>query len=233
MSTETNAAKENYWQSVPPTKRGWIITIAVAALAFALVSVKFDGPLQAAAKPSAASSTVVLAWGGHFSRATDWGAGNSASALSGSPYHMRIVDLRCSDHDNCSSGNMDRSMSANAVVATTTTLAPTTTTTLAPTTTTVAPTSTTLAPTTTTVSPTSTVVIAAVTTTTVPAELQVVVPSGTEGVDGSADVVFPDELPATGYRFGFSGLLAVLIIIVGASLYAISGPRRGRKSGGK
>lgn len=416
MSAESTAAKENYWQSVPPTKRGWIITIAVAALAFALVSVKFDGPLQAAAKPSAdleqcanlgttcdashasnwqtgnlgssnsaypegssvpfrsvltgltsgktysvtlewdstemggrhaydyitsygrtevnalpcsgitcnattntlsipndshvtgagvtpvagqsfsvfggsfpasgasvsnsgdlcgsatcviasnpssysftgsfegasqteiklyvtaASSTVVLAWGGHVARAADWGAGNSASALSGSPYHMRVVDLGCSEHDYCSSGNMDRSMSANAVVATTTTtlpptttttLAPTTTTTLAPTTTTVAPTSTTLAPTTTTVSPTSTVVIAAVTTTTVPAELQVVVPSGTEGVDGSADVVFPDELPATGWRFGYNGLLAVLIIIVGASLYAISGPRRGRKSGGK
>jgi hypothetical protein len=183
---------------------------------------------------TAASSTVLLAWGGHVSRAADWGAGNSASALSGSPYHMRVVDLGCSNYDHCSAGNMDRSMSANAVVATTTTTLAPTTTTVAPTTTTLAPTTTTtLAPTTTTVSPTSTVVIAAVTTTTVPSELQVVVPNGTEGVDGTADVVFPDELPVTGWRFGYNGLLAILIIIVGASLYALSGPRRGRKSGGK
>ena len=36
-------------------------------------------------------STAVLAWGGHIAAATDWGQGNSASAISGSPYHMRTV----------------------------------------------------------------------------------------------------------------------------------------------
>jgi hypothetical protein len=61
----------------------------------------------------------------------------------------------------------------------------------------------------------------------------VINPTGTGGVDGSADTLFPDELPATGWRFGYNGLLAVLIIIVGASLVALAGPRRGRKSGGK
>ena len=133
-------------------------------------------------------------------------------------------------------------MSANAVVATTTTtlaptttttVPPTTTTTLAPTTTTVAPTTTTLAPTTTTLAPSTTVVAAVVTTTTLPAELQVVVPSGTEGVDGTADAVFPDELPVTGWRFGFNSLLAALIIIIGASLLTITGTRGRRKSGEK
>ena len=212
----------------------------------------FSGTFSAASQTgitvyfTAAHTTAVLAWGGHLASAGDWGSGNSASALSGSPYHMRVMNFLCSDDSSCSSGNMDRSMSANAVVAptttatlaptTTTTLAPTTTTTLAPTTTTTVleATTTTVVATTTTLAPSTTIVAAGVTTTTtIPPELQVINPSGTGGVDGSADTLFPDELPATGYRFGFSGLLAVLLLIIGASLYAISGPRRGRKSGGK
>ena len=64
---------------------------------------------------TATSSTVVIAWGGHIARRLDWGAGNSAANVSGSPYHMRVIDLRCSNNDNCSSGNMDRSLSAGAV----------------------------------------------------------------------------------------------------------------------
>ena len=217
---------------------------------------------------TAASSTVVLAWGGHIARASDWGAGHSASALAGSPYHMRIIDFGCADYENCSSGNMDRSLSANAIaVTTTTTVAPTTTTTVAPTTTTtVAPTTTTtlaptttttlvptttttLAPTTTTVAPTTTIVIsqvtttlaptttttvaaAAVTTTTLPTEFQVVVPDGTEGVDGSADAVFPDALPAAGMHFGMNAFLVALVLIIGASLMMLGGSRD-RHSRGK
>ena len=199
---------------------------------------------------TAANATAVLAWGGHVARSSDWGTGNSAIALSGSPYHMRVIDFGCTDFANCGVGNMDRSMSTFAIVATTTTtlaptttttLAPTTTTTLAPTTTTtLAPTTTTtLAPTTTTtiagtttsVAPSTTVVIAAVTTTTIPSELQVITPAG-GGVDGSADTLFPDELPATGWRVGFNALLAVVILVVGSSLFALNG-KRGGKSGGK
>jgi hypothetical protein len=58
---------------------------------------------------NATSSTVVMAWGGHIARAFDWGAGNSASGISGSPYHTRLISL------NGSGGNQDRSLSANAV----------------------------------------------------------------------------------------------------------------------
>ena len=43
-------------------------------------------------------------------RALDWGAGNSAVAISGSPYHMRLIDL------DGSGGNQDRSLSAAAVI---------------------------------------------------------------------------------------------------------------------
>jgi len=64
---------------------------------------------------TATSSTVVIAWGGHIARRLDWGAGKSAANVSGSPYHMRVIDLGCSNNDNCSAGNMDRSLSAAAV----------------------------------------------------------------------------------------------------------------------
>lgn len=63
---------------------------------------------------TASSSTVVLAWGGHIGAATDWGAGNSAGGISGSPYHMRLVDLT-----DANLGNQDRSLSADAVEAAT------------------------------------------------------------------------------------------------------------------
>ena len=59
---------------------------------------------------TAANSTVVMAWGGHIARAVDWGAGNSASAVSGSLYHTCLISL------DGSGGNQDRSLSANAVV---------------------------------------------------------------------------------------------------------------------
>lgn len=59
---------------------------------------------------SAASSTVVLAWGGHIARSVDWGAGNAASGISGSPYHTRLISL------DGSGGNQDRSLSAAAVL---------------------------------------------------------------------------------------------------------------------
>jgi len=55
------------------------------------------------------NSTVVMSWGGHIARAADWGAGNSASGISGSPYHTRLISL------DGSGGNQDRSLSAAAV----------------------------------------------------------------------------------------------------------------------
>jgi hypothetical protein len=64
---------------------------------------------------TATHSTAVIAWGGHIARRLDWGAGNSAGNISGSPYHMRVIDFQCSNVNNCSSGNMDRSLNANAV----------------------------------------------------------------------------------------------------------------------
>jgi hypothetical protein len=51
----------------------------------------------------------VMAWGGHIATRIDWGLANSAIAITGSPYHMRLEDL------NGSGGNQDRSLSAASV----------------------------------------------------------------------------------------------------------------------
>ncbi len=63
-----------------------------------------------------ANGAVVLAWGGHISTRVDWGFDNSAVSISGSPYHMRLIDFACSDVSNCGVGNQDRGVSAAAVI---------------------------------------------------------------------------------------------------------------------
>jgi hypothetical protein len=55
------------------------------------------------------SGTVVLAWGGHIASGQDW-PGASASNVSGSPYHTRLISL------DGSGGNQDRSLAASAVI---------------------------------------------------------------------------------------------------------------------
>ena len=59
----------------------------------------------------ASNSTVVIAWGGHIASKQDWGAGNSANSISGSPYHTRVIEL------DGSGGNQDRALAAAAVVS--------------------------------------------------------------------------------------------------------------------
>ncbi len=59
---------------------------------------------------NATQPTVVLAWGGHIAKRPDWGDLNSAVAISGSPFHMRLLDL------NGSGGNQDRALANDAVV---------------------------------------------------------------------------------------------------------------------
>jgi len=60
---------------------------------------------------TANSSDVVLAWGGHIAERADWGLNNSAVFITGSPYHMRIIKF-----GDYNVGNMDRSLSAEAVI---------------------------------------------------------------------------------------------------------------------
>lgn len=53
-----------------------------------------------------ATSTVVISWGGHISRRADWGVGNSATSISGAPFHTRLA----------SGGHRDVQMSLDAVL---------------------------------------------------------------------------------------------------------------------
>ena len=135
---------------------------------------------------------VNVSWGGHIASQDDWGTGESASSISGSPYHMRLIDFLCSDDPNCSVGNEDRSMNSDVVAppVTTTTEPPTTTTTEPPTTTTTEPptTTTTLPPTTTTTPPPTTTTTLPPTTTTVPPTTTTVAGSTTT-VAGSTTTV--------------------------------------------
>ena len=70
-------------------------------------TISFDSPSVDA------NHAIVLAWGGHIASAADWGTGNAASDISGSPYHMALDAL-----DGASTGSQDRSMDTDAVVPT-------------------------------------------------------------------------------------------------------------------
>ena len=63
------------------------------------------------------STTVILSWAGHIAKADDWGLGNSAAAVSGSPYHTRLISYSLDNGTTqITIGNQDRSLSAAAVV---------------------------------------------------------------------------------------------------------------------
>lgn len=57
------------------------------------------------------TGNMVLAWGGHIASDVDWGTGNGATQISGSPYHMfqEACSFTC--------GAQDRQMKAAAVIA--------------------------------------------------------------------------------------------------------------------
>jgi hypothetical protein len=56
------------------------------------------------------NDNIVIAWGGHVASAKNWGVGNSASAINGSPYHMSLDSV-----DGAVTGSMDRSMKTDAI----------------------------------------------------------------------------------------------------------------------
>jgi uncharacterized repeat protein (TIGR01451 family) len=69
-----------------------------------------DKTARIAIKFTASVANPVLAWGGHIATRVDWGNLNSAVAITGSPYHMRLVSL------DGTGGNQDRSLSNDAVI---------------------------------------------------------------------------------------------------------------------
>jgi len=67
--------------------------------------------LDKVTKQGVTTCTVLMAWGAHVSSQADWGEGQSAVNISGSPYHMKVVAL-----DGASVGNRDNQMAADALV---------------------------------------------------------------------------------------------------------------------
>ncbi|MDQ3049698.1 MAG: SprB repeat-containing protein [Bacteroidota bacterium] len=58
----------------------------------------------------------ILAWGGHIASRLEWGLGNSAGSISGAPYHMRVLGMKCCHQTSFTGGNQDRSLQAGAVI---------------------------------------------------------------------------------------------------------------------
>ena len=58
---------------------------------------------------SASVANPVLAWAGHIASRQNWGVGNGAVNIPGSPFHSRLIDL------DGTGGNQDRSLSNDAV----------------------------------------------------------------------------------------------------------------------
>jgi hypothetical protein len=65
--------------------------------------------------PSAlgAAQAIVISFGGHISSQLDWGAGNSASSINGSPYHITLGTL-----DGASQGAKSLALATSAIVLT-------------------------------------------------------------------------------------------------------------------
>ncbi|MBO0730776.1 MAG: hypothetical protein J2P57_16080, partial [Acidimicrobiaceae bacterium] len=57
-----------------------------------------------------ANQDIVLAWGGHIASSGDWGQGNGAGSISGSPFHMSLVSL-----DGASTGAQSASLQSSAI----------------------------------------------------------------------------------------------------------------------
>ena len=60
--------------------------------------------------PNANTCPVLITWGAHVSKQSDWGGGNSAVNISGSPYHVSLEE-----EDGTSAGSRDNQMQAGAI----------------------------------------------------------------------------------------------------------------------
>ncbi|HEX6717307.1 MAG TPA: hypothetical protein VF088_09350 [Pyrinomonadaceae bacterium] len=72
-----------------------------------------DSTTEITVQFTASNEQVVLAWSGHISTRLNWGLSNSAIAISGSPYHMRLEAMTCPE--GCNVGQQDHQLSATAV----------------------------------------------------------------------------------------------------------------------
>ena len=62
------------------------------------------------------NGNAIMAWGGHIATDNNWGSGNSAYDINGSPYHMRGIDFIAQYDSNVSWGNQDRSLKGSVII---------------------------------------------------------------------------------------------------------------------
>ncbi len=70
------------------------------------VRISFTTPAGA----PAGGDNLVVSWSAHIASRADWGNGNSASAINGSPFHMHLDKF-----DGASTGSQDRQLATNAI----------------------------------------------------------------------------------------------------------------------
>ena len=89
---------------IPGAFTMWKGTLTSASLYSTSGSYGSDSSTRLTLTFTATSSNPVLAWAGHVASDLDWGTGTTASTISGSPYHMRLLAL------DGVGGNQDRSL---------------------------------------------------------------------------------------------------------------------------
>jgi Prealbumin-like fold domain len=115
LPTYPDSPADGRWNQVLTMFGGKIQSVS----SYSLTGTYLPAPLTTPGGDSSTGMTItftadvanpVLAWGGHIASRKDWGATNSAVAITGSPFHMRLLAL------DGSGGNQDRSTSNSAVV---------------------------------------------------------------------------------------------------------------------
>jgi len=74
---------------------------------------------DAVTKQDTTTCEVLITWGAHIASQVDWGIGEGASSISGSPYHVAVVEL-----DGTSIGQRDNQMQTGAIATPTPTPTP-------------------------------------------------------------------------------------------------------------
>jgi hypothetical protein len=128
LGTPVSGLPQNSFNALPPNER--LMTIyggTISAITYdhqqSLTTSATSATTRVRITFTALNDSVVLAWGGHIASRLDWGSvgtppkPRSAGGISGSPYHMRHINMNnFPSGTNISLGNQDRSLSAAAVI---------------------------------------------------------------------------------------------------------------------
>lgn len=92
-----------------------VVSGSYAADSETAITIKFHVDSTTCSGAHANKCEVLITWGAHISSQADWGAGNSAVSIPGSPYHVQIADV---DGSSITGGGRDNQMQASAIIVT-------------------------------------------------------------------------------------------------------------------